>query len=157
MFAHLNEPPPRLSQLRPELPQELDAVFEAALAKSPDDRYSSCGELAAAARAALKGKTFTRRKLRRRRLLIAAALVVAAAATVGGILATRAGRTTATSPPPISLRPNALNLISADSGRLVGSVGLGSSSSRAVSSLRRRRGRTLGLGAGRAPPSSWSA
>jgi serine/threonine protein kinase len=73
VFAHLNEPPPRLSQLRPELPQELDAVFEAALAKSPDDRYSSCGELAAAARAALQGKTFVRRKLRRRRLLIAAA------------------------------------------------------------------------------------
>jgi serine/threonine-protein kinase len=130
VFAHLNEPPPRLSQLRPELPQELDTVFEAALAKSPDDRYSSCGELAAASRAALQGKTFTRRKLRRRRLLIAAAaLVVAVGGTVGGILATRGGRTTATSPPPISLRPNALNLISADSGRLVGSVGLGSASS----------------------------
>ena len=130
VFAHLNEPPPRLSQLRPELPQELDAVFEAALAKSPDGRYSSCGELAAAARAALQGKTFVRRKLRRRRLLIAAAaLVVAAAATVGGILVTRGGQTTAPSPPPISLRPNALNFISADSRRLVGSVGLGSSSS----------------------------
>ena len=56
VFAHLNEPPPRLSELRPELPKELDAVFEAALAKSPDDRYSSCGELAAAARAALQGR-----------------------------------------------------------------------------------------------------
>jgi serine/threonine-protein kinase len=130
VFAHLNEPPPRVSELRPELPQELDAVFETALSKSPDDRYSSCGELAAAARAALQGKTFVRRKLRRRRLLIAAtALVVAGGGTVGGILATRGGRTMATSPPPISLRPNALNFISADSRRVVGSVGLGSSSS----------------------------
>jgi serine/threonine protein kinase/ABC-type transport system substrate-binding protein len=130
VFAHLNEPPPRLSQLRPELPQELDAVFETALAKSPDDRYSTCEELVAATRAALQGKTFVRRKLRRRRLLIAAAaLVVAAGVTVGGILATRSGRTTAPSPPPISLRPNALNFISADSRRLVGNVALGSSSS----------------------------
>jgi len=130
VFAHLNEPPPRLSQLRPELPQELDAVFETALAKSPDDRYSSCEELVAATRAGFRGKTFVRRKLRRRRLLIAAAaLVVVAGATVGGILATRGGRTTAPLPPPISLRPNALNFISADSRRLVGSVGLGSSSS----------------------------
>jgi ABC-type transport system substrate-binding protein/predicted Ser/Thr protein kinase len=130
VFAHLNEPPPRLSQLRPELPLELDAVFETALAKSPDDRYSSCEELVAATRAALQGKTFMRRKLRRRRLLIAAAaFVVVAGATVGGILATRGGRTTAPLPPPISLRPNALNFISADSRRLVGSVALGSSSS----------------------------
>jgi ABC-type transport system substrate-binding protein len=130
VFAHLNEPPPRLSQVRPELPQELDGVFEAALAKSPDDRYPSCGELAAAAQAGLEGKTFARRSLRRRRLLIAAAAVaLTAGVTVGAILITRGGRMAATSPPPISLRPNAINFISADSQRLVGSVGLGSSSS----------------------------
>src|ERR671928_1705178 len=55
VFAHLNEPPPRLSDLRPELPDAFDAVFETALAKSPDDRYSTCGELAKAAKAALRG------------------------------------------------------------------------------------------------------
>jgi serine/threonine-protein kinase len=62
VFAHLNEPPPSVSELRPDLPLELDSVFETALAKSPNDRYSTCGELAAAARAALEGKTFMRRK-----------------------------------------------------------------------------------------------
>ena len=45
VFAHLNEPPPRLSDLRPELPEAVDDVFATALAKSPDDRYSTCGEL----------------------------------------------------------------------------------------------------------------
>jgi serine/threonine protein kinase/ABC-type transport system substrate-binding protein len=130
VFAHLNEPPPRLSDVRPELPEAFDAVFATALAKSPDDRYSSCGELAAAAQAALQGKTFIRKKRRRRRLLIAAAaLAVATGGTMGGILTTRGAETTATSTPPISLRPNALNFISADSRRVIGHVGLGSSSS----------------------------
>ena len=35
VFAHLNEPPPRLSELRPELPRAFDDVFATALAKSP--------------------------------------------------------------------------------------------------------------------------
>src|SRR5437764_1387074 len=48
VFAHLNEPPPALSDLRPELPQAFDELFATALAKSPDDRYATCGELAAA-------------------------------------------------------------------------------------------------------------
>src|SRR5436190_368062 len=56
VFAHLNEPPPRLSEARPELPEAFDAVFATALAKTPDDRYATCGELATAARAALLGK-----------------------------------------------------------------------------------------------------
>ena len=53
VFAHLNEPPPQLTDVRPELPAAFDDVFATALAKAPDDRYSSCGELAdAAARSA---------------------------------------------------------------------------------------------------------
>src|SRR4051794_2933427 len=56
VFAHLNEPPPRVSELCPELPEAFDEVVATALAKAPDDRYSSCGELAAAARAALDGR-----------------------------------------------------------------------------------------------------
>ena len=57
VFAHLNEPPPRLSDFRPELPRAFDDVFATALAKSPDERYATCGELVAAARAALRGET----------------------------------------------------------------------------------------------------
>jgi predicted Ser/Thr protein kinase len=92
VFAHLNEPPPRLSDLRPELPEAFDAVFETALAKSPGDRYATCGELVKAAREASRGKVFRRRRVRRRRLLLTAAIVVVAAgAATGGVLATRGG------------------------------------------------------------------
>jgi tRNA A-37 threonylcarbamoyl transferase component Bud32 len=87
VFAHLNEPPPRLSDLRPELPSAFDGVFESALAKSPDGRYSTCGELVDAAWAALRGKRLVRRKIRRRRFLAAAVAVVAAAGlAIGGVV-----------------------------------------------------------------------
>src|SRR4051812_16780052 len=53
MYAHLNNAPQQPSVLRPGLPRALDDVVLKGLAKEPDERYSSCGELAAAARAAL--------------------------------------------------------------------------------------------------------
>jgi serine/threonine-protein kinase len=97
VFAHLNEPPPRLSDFRPELPHVFDDVFAAALAKSPDERYASCGELVAAARAALRGETPARRagSRRRRAVFVGGAALVAAAVAIGGVLATRDG-----GPPP---------------------------------------------------------
>ena len=48
LFAHRSEPPPPLSARRHGLPAELDAVLGRALAKSPSDRYPSCGDFAAA-------------------------------------------------------------------------------------------------------------
>src|SRR4029077_467075 len=77
VFAHLNQPPPRLTDLRREFPQAFDVVFTTALAKSPADRYSNCGELSAAARLALSGKVATRRVTRRRQLLIAGGTLLA--------------------------------------------------------------------------------
>jgi serine/threonine-protein kinase len=62
VFAHLNEPPPKLTDVRRDLPAAFDEVFATALAKSPDDRYASCGELGSAARAALRGEVLARRK-----------------------------------------------------------------------------------------------
>jgi hypothetical protein len=89
VFAHLNEPPPRLSDLRSELPGAFDGVFATALAKSPDDRYSTCGEVVEAGRDALQGKPFARRKRRRERLLLAGVGVLAVAGVaIGGVLAT---------------------------------------------------------------------
>jgi tRNA A-37 threonylcarbamoyl transferase component Bud32 len=124
VFAHLNEPPPRLSDLRPELPDAFDGVFAAALAKTPDARYSTCGELADAGRAALRGKPFTRRKIRRRRLLVAGTAILAVAgAAVGGVLATRSNHARSRPPlPAISLTPDALNLIDARTHRVAGRV-----------------------------------
>ena len=131
VFAHLNEPPPRLTELRSDLPETFDAVFATALAKSPDDRYSTCGELIAAARAALQGKTFVRRRKRRRQALLASvALLVATGAAIGGIVASRSAHVNSVAAlEPLSLRPNALSLIGAHTRRVVGHVALGKGAS----------------------------
>ncbi len=52
LWAQLSAPTPSLKALRPELPSAVDPVMAKALAKSPDDRYLTCSEFAAALRAA---------------------------------------------------------------------------------------------------------
>jgi ABC-type transport system substrate-binding protein/predicted Ser/Thr protein kinase len=126
VFAHLNEPPPRVTELRPELPAPFDDVLATALAKSPAARYDTCGELAAAARAALAGK----RRRRRKELKLAAVAVAGAAVVtggiVGGVLATHGGNEAATvAAPRVHVVPNALNLVDAGSTRVLGHVPLG--------------------------------
>jgi Tol biopolymer transport system component len=53
LWAHLSEPPPLLSSLRPDLPRGVDQVLARALAKEPHHRYGSCREFADALREAL--------------------------------------------------------------------------------------------------------
>jgi CheY-like chemotaxis protein len=53
IYAHLSEQPPKLSELRPELPDGLDAVMAKALDKSPDRRFPSCSDMISAARAVI--------------------------------------------------------------------------------------------------------
>jgi hypothetical protein len=92
VFAHLNEPPPSLSDLRPELPEAFDDVFATALAKAPSERYSTCAELIEAAHAAVQGRTVVPRRRRRGRIVLAGiASVVVVAAAIGGILTVRGG------------------------------------------------------------------
>jgi serine/threonine protein kinase len=45
MYAHVVEPPPSVSERRPELPLALDDVIAAGMAKDPDDRPPSAGAL----------------------------------------------------------------------------------------------------------------
>ena len=45
MYAHIVEPPPSVSERRPELPKALDAVLATGMAKDPDDRQGSAGAL----------------------------------------------------------------------------------------------------------------
>ena len=51
--AHLKEPPPSASELRPELPAAIDAVIARGMAKAPADRYPSCAAFIAELRTAL--------------------------------------------------------------------------------------------------------
>ncbi len=51
--AHLNEPVPQASVARSGVPKAFDAVIARGMAKRPEDRYASCGDLALAAHDAL--------------------------------------------------------------------------------------------------------
>ncbi|MBX9640492.1 MAG: protein kinase, partial [Mycobacteriaceae bacterium] len=53
MGSHLNQPVPRLSAARPGTPAAFDQVIARGMAKNPADRYPTCGDLSAAAYAAL--------------------------------------------------------------------------------------------------------
>ena len=55
LHAHLSQPPPTVTAVRPALPPALDSVIQRALAKNPLERYASCADLAAALSAALAG------------------------------------------------------------------------------------------------------
>jgi serine/threonine-protein kinase len=81
VFAHLNDPPPRPTEFRPELPAAWDDFFAKALAKEPSERFGSGRELVEAARAAAAGKR--RRSRRVRRWVIAAVVAAAVAAAIG--------------------------------------------------------------------------
>ncbi len=53
LYAHLSAPPPRVTAVRPELPDAVNQALATALAKEPENRYDSCGAFADALREAL--------------------------------------------------------------------------------------------------------
>ena len=143
VFAHLNEPPPRLTELRPELPAAWDGVIARALAKEPDDRYAGVrrarrggGRRAARAR---------RRRGGARRWLLAgaaAAAVAIAAGAIGTVLAVEGDS------PPAAPRGASSRSCSAPSTRRP--AGRSRASARARSSATATRRRTSSSRA--APP-----
>ncbi len=58
LYKHVHEPPPPLGAFRPDLPEGLSEVLNRALAKRPEERFASAGELLAAARAAAERPGF---------------------------------------------------------------------------------------------------
>jgi tRNA A-37 threonylcarbamoyl transferase component Bud32/streptogramin lyase len=83
VYAHLEEPAPSANERVPALPTDLDAVIRRGMAKTPDERWPTCGALVEAAGAALGGRVVplpARPRTRRRRATAAAAAVVASAA-----------------------------------------------------------------------------
>jgi predicted Ser/Thr protein kinase len=100
--AHLQDAPPTLRSRRPSVPLALEPVVARALAKRPEDRYQSAGELGAAALEAAQatGTTPRTRRLRRTgatarlarrerlshpRALVALAVVAAAVAVAAAL------------------------------------------------------------------------
>lgn len=55
IYAHMNEPPAAVSESTPDAPVALDGVLERALAKDPDARFPSAGDLGRVALAAAEG------------------------------------------------------------------------------------------------------
>jgi tRNA A-37 threonylcarbamoyl transferase component Bud32/streptogramin lyase len=121
LYAHLDEPPPALTQRRGELPAEIDAVIARALAKGPDERYQTCHELTDGAREALglEAPRFSRRTL-----LLAgsgAALAITAAAAVPAILLSRGEKAPA---PILPLESESVVRLDPATGALVGATAL---------------------------------
>jgi protein kinase-like protein len=104
LAAHLHDPPPELASIRPDLPRSLAGSIVTAMAKDPDDRYPTAGDLAAdfkkavasgggeATRVAPTIPTAAIRPRpagRRGRLIAALVLLVALAGVALGLLAIR--------------------------------------------------------------------
>ena len=53
IYAHLEGEPPLASEVNPDLPEAVDVVLVKGMAKSPEERYATVGELAGEARSAL--------------------------------------------------------------------------------------------------------
>ena len=128
VYAHMNEAPPLASDLRPDLPAAFDEVIATAMAKSPADRFPSCGALASAAASALRGRAPSRRARagRRRSLWALAGLAAVAVAAVVGVLALRGGGDGGATQARLDIPPKSLGLIDARSHRVVDTVSFAS-------------------------------
>jgi serine/threonine protein kinase len=60
LYAHDNRPPPSVCERAPDVPEAFDAVLVRAMAKSPEQRYLSAGDLGRAALAAASDTSLSR-------------------------------------------------------------------------------------------------
>jgi hypothetical protein len=96
LYAHDLKPPPSALERAPDVAPQFEAVLARAMAKSPDDRYLSAGDLGRAALAAAAGASLSRAER---------SVAVGAAAPLGAEPVARAGAAppgadTVPSPPP---------------------------------------------------------
>ncbi len=99
-WAHLEEEPPSISVRNRRLPQALDAVIRKAMAKEPEERYATCGELVTAAETALGIDRPRRRALLALAAAAAAIVVAALAAFAVAAISSPTDDATGASPPP---------------------------------------------------------
>jgi YVTN family beta-propeller protein len=86
LWAHIQEPPPTASEHNPALPEAIDAVIATAIAKDPDNRYATCGELVEAAGDALGIHRPVTIRDRKALILTTVGVAIAAAAVVAGVV-----------------------------------------------------------------------
>ena len=103
-MKHLNDPPKPPSKIRPEIPEELDAVVLRALAKNPEDRYQTAEEFSEDLHRVEAGLPLAPETSE------AATALLAGAALMGGggsteVLAGTAVTTPGGPPPPTTRRP----------------------------------------------------
>lgn len=93
MYSHILEPPPSATALRPELPWDVDRVVANAMAKRPNERYPTAGELASDLERALVSEPpteITRSSRPRASVLLAiVGAVLVAGAMIAGFVLTR--------------------------------------------------------------------
>jgi serine/threonine protein kinase len=90
MYAHLQLPPPHITEVRPDLPRGLDAVIIRAMAKDRTARFPSCGDFALAARGAVAAGSAPETQVAGPSTILAGGQTVASAPTP------------APAPPPVS-------------------------------------------------------
>ncbi|MGB0386943.1 MAG: protein kinase domain-containing protein [Ardenticatenaceae bacterium] len=56
IYKHIHEPVPNICAVKPDLPAGCEALIKRAMAKDPNDRYATVGEMAAAWQAVAQGK-----------------------------------------------------------------------------------------------------
>jgi len=125
LWAHVDEPPPHATELRPTLPHELDAVVGRVLAKEPAARYQSGRQLVDAALAALpEAKIALLGNQRRLALLAASVAVLMTAALLATLIVTRDDARSGTEP-TLALASGALQRVDPKTNELVATIRLG--------------------------------
>ena len=120
LWAHVHEEPPLATSRRPELPPAIDNALARGLAKEPEDRYASCGELVAAVRGVVApGQVIARRRPLHVALSAAAALALGAAIAVGAFLVFGG------SEPGVTVEPNSVAVIDPATNEVVENINVG--------------------------------
>jgi hypothetical protein len=119
LWGHMQEEPPPLRGY-----PELDDVLGRGLAKEPDERYESCGQLVDSSRQALglgpsRGVLLRRRRRFGRRLLLAGAALIAVAAGAAALVATLGSEGAIVAP------ENSVAAVDPSSGKVVAAVPVG--------------------------------